>query len=102
MLRSREREEVCVCVCVCEAGGGYGLTWEAGQGIERRRRMWQWAQEEADAGLRLTRAGLGHGSRNGGSTREGGNLNNSLPFSKLNNHIIMILFHCLCINILLK
>ena len=84
-----------MCVCVCEAGGGYGLTWEVGQGHERRRRMWQWAQEEAGAGL-------GHSSRKGGSTREGGHLNNSLPFSKLNKHIIMILFHCLCINILLK
>ena len=71
-------------MCVCEAGGGYGLTWEAGQGHERRRRR------------------LGHGSREGGSTREGGHLNNSLPFSKLNKHIIMTLFHCLCINILLK
>ena len=57
--------------------------------------MWQWAQEEADTGL-------GHGSRKDGSTRKGGRLNNSLPFSKLNKHIIMILFHCLCINILLK
>jgi len=74
MLRSQEGEEVCVCVCVCvcEAGGGYGLTWEAGQGHERRRRMWQWAQEESVWGV----LAISH-------------LNISFAYSKLNKHIII-------------
>ena len=74
---------------------GANTTPQQGQGHKRRWMMWQWAHEEADEGL-------GHGSRKGGPTREGGRLNSSLVFSKLNKHVIMILFHCLCINILLK
>ena len=68
MLRSWEGEEV----CVCEAGGGYGLTCEAGQGHERRRRMWQWAQEESVWGV----LAISH-------------LNISFAYSKLNKHIII-------------